>query len=136
MIQSTIVILEEDFVIHRAIIDNALKQEKYVKYYYSEDYINLVKRLNSDLDKIGFDEGQIILVGYLDSVIAYKDIIYLYLESCVKDLNKNIIKKITDILSRFDSWIIDIMNTNSFDDDLELNVLMYSELEKKYKLIY
>lgn len=124
MLSNRIVISKNHMPVHRSIVDHAIKMKEYITDFYTEEYGPFIDELNhqfAKLENVDCDsKGQLQLEFDIDAILAYKVLIYLYIENEYEKINKTTMLDIIEILRRLDDWVDDLLNV-----DGEMKVVAY-----------
>lgn len=127
MVDQSIVIRKGHLDISQRVVEYAMSRIDYLADYYSKDFANFIKNLESKLNKIALkdvENDSLTLSFTLDSIAAFKTIIYMYMEKHIKILDANDIGNITSILERLDGWIDEYMN---IDGDYHVEAYIFNK---------
>ena len=113
MVEQSLVVLKEHLPTWKKIIDYSKSRIEFIRDYYSDEYADLLIRLDSAMDKVekNIDSKKQVIISFtLDSMGAFKEMIYMFMNDNLKELDTTDMKNITSILSRCDNWISEYMN--------------------------
>ena len=115
MVEQTIVIRKNHLCVCEKIVGYAMERIDFIGDYYSENFAKFTKDLDCKLKKIArrdTEKESLSLSFTLDSILAFKQLIYMFMTKNIKSLDSNDIESITSILERLDEWFEEYMNIN------------------------
>ena len=132
MVEQIIVIRKQHLDACEKIVDYAMERIDFVGGYYSEDFAKFTKDLDFKLKKIAkrdTEKEMLSLSFTLDSIIAFKQLIYMFITKNIKSLESNDMESITSILTRLDEWIEEYMNING---DYYVEAFLFDKESSRY----